>query len=70
MLPPSKRTCSSSWTKGGRDLQNRVHRRVIISDYGKPIYKASSCVALLSALKSCIEGYVRVIAYKDGILPG
>jgi len=34
-----------------------VHRRVIVRDYGKPIYKASSRVALLAALEGCIEGY-------------
>jgi hypothetical protein len=57
-LPPSKRTRSSSPTKGGRDpsLQNRVHHRVIIRDYGMPIYKARSRVSMLSALESCIEG--------------
>lgn len=57
-LPPSKRTCSSSPTKGGRDqlVQNRVHRRVIICDYGKPIYKASSRIAVLAALEDCIKG--------------
>lgn len=38
-------------------LPNRVHRRVILRDYGKPIYKASSRVALLAALESCIEGH-------------
>lgn len=57
-LPPSKRACSSSPIKGGRGhaVQNRVHRRVIICDYGKPIYKASSRVAMLTALEGCIEG--------------
>lgn len=38
-------------------LSNRLHRRVIICDYGRPIYKASSLLALLSALQACIEGY-------------
>lgn len=43
-LPPSKRTCSSSPTKGemGSIIQNRVHRRVIVRDHGKAVYKASS----------------------------
>ncbi len=54
-LPPSKRTCSSSPTKPV--LANRVHRRVIVRDYGKPIYKASSRTSLLAALEGCIEGY-------------
>ena len=33
-----------------------MHRRVIVCDYGKPIYKASSPVALLAVLERCIEG--------------
>ncbi|KFZ25326.1 hypothetical protein V502_00195 [Pseudogymnoascus sp. VKM F-4520 (FW-2644)] len=43
-LPPKKCTCSSSPTK--RDAtHNRIRRRVIVRDYGTPIYKASSCAA-------------------------
>jgi serine/threonine protein kinase len=34
-----------------------VHRRVITSDYGKPLYKASSRAAILAALEGGIEGY-------------
>ena len=58
-LPPSKRTCSSSSTKAGKRSAglNRVHRRVIVRDYGKAIYKASSRVAMLNALIGCIDGY-------------
>ncbi|KAH7016047.1 uncharacterized protein B0I36DRAFT_368666 [Microdochium trichocladiopsis] len=57
-LPPSKRSCSASPTKAGGDaLPNRVHRRVILRDYGKPIYKASSRSALLVAMEGCIEGH-------------
>ncbi|KAF1976060.1 hypothetical protein BU23DRAFT_588261 [Bimuria novae-zelandiae CBS 107.79] len=56
-LPPTKRTCSSSPTKGGRATANRVHRRIIVCDYGKAIYKASSQTSLLAALEGCIEGY-------------
>jgi hypothetical protein len=54
-LPPSKRTCSSSPVK--RAVANRVHRRVIVRDYGKAIYKASSQISLLAAFEQCIEGY-------------
>ncbi len=51
-LPPSKRSCSASPTKAGSSaLPNRIHRRVILSNYGKPIYKASSRAALLTALE-------------------
>ncbi|KAH8696886.1 hypothetical protein GQ44DRAFT_779472 [Phaeosphaeriaceae sp. PMI808] len=56
-LPPSKRTCSTSPVKGSRATANRMHRRVIVQDYGEPIYKASSRVSLLAALEGCIEGY-------------
>ncbi|KAK3312493.1 hypothetical protein B0H66DRAFT_608756 [Apodospora peruviana] len=57
-LPPSKRSCSASPTKAGGDaLSNRVHRRVILRDYGKPIYKASSRSALLAALEGSIKGH-------------
>ncbi|KAI1839802.1 hypothetical protein JX266_013989 [Neoarthrinium moseri] len=57
-LPPSKRSCSVSPTKPAMcALANRVHRRVIIRDYGKPIYEASSRSALLTALEGCIEGH-------------
>ena len=68
-LPPRKRTCSSSPTKGGKHpmIQNRVHRRVITSDYGKAIYKASSRAAMLTALKGGIEGY-ESLHTKAGIL--
>jgi hypothetical protein len=34
-----------------------VHRRVIVRDYGKAIYKVSSRTNLLAALEGCIEGY-------------
>jgi hypothetical protein len=54
-LPPSKRTCSSSPIKHA--VANRVHRRVVVRDYGKPIYKASSIVSLLTQLEGCINGY-------------
>lgn len=37
-------------------IQNRVHRRVVIRDYGIPIYKAKSRVSMLSALENCIKG--------------
>jgi hypothetical protein len=56
-LPPSKRTCSSSPVKGGRATADRVHRRVIVRDYGKPIYTASSKTILLAAIEGCIAGY-------------
>ncbi|KAK0655543.1 hypothetical protein B0T16DRAFT_320017 [Cercophora newfieldiana] len=57
-LPPSKRSCSESPTKTDRStLPNRAHRRVILRDYGKPIYEASSLPSLLAALEGCIKGH-------------
>lgn len=65
-LPPNKRSCSESLPKTTSVLQNRVHRRVILRDYGKPIYEASSRTALLSALEGCIEGHESL--HKAGFL--
>ncbi|KAI0421007.1 hypothetical protein F5X98DRAFT_331176 [Xylaria grammica] len=74
-LPPGKRSRSGSVSRSGsasptkpnsQPLPNRVHRRIILRDYGKPIYKASSRVALLKALEGCIEGHKSL--YEAGIL--
>ncbi|KAH8654677.1 hypothetical protein BGZ61DRAFT_467601, partial [Ilyonectria robusta] len=66
-LPPSKRSCSASLTEASIEaLPNRIHRRVILRDYGKPIYKASSRLALLAALEGCIEGHQSL--HKAGLL--
>lgn len=57
-LPSSKRSRLVSSTKAVRNATwNRVHRRVILRDFGKPIYKASSITSLLTALEGCIEGH-------------
>ncbi|KAH7237825.1 hypothetical protein B0J15DRAFT_553838, partial [Fusarium solani] len=56
-LPSSKRSCSVSPTKAASIVPNRVHRRLIVRDYGMPIYKASSRSALLAAFERCIEGH-------------
>ncbi|KAI1475699.1 hypothetical protein F4774DRAFT_421343 [Daldinia eschscholtzii] len=63
-LPANKRSCSESLTR--TDMPNRVHRRLIIRDYGKPIYKASSHAALLKALEGCIAGHESL--HRAGIL--
>ncbi|KAJ5723663.1 hypothetical protein N7488_001698 [Penicillium malachiteum] len=56
--PSTKRSRSTSRTKTtGVPPSNRVHRRIILRDFGRPIYKASSQGALLAALRSCIEGH-------------
>ncbi|KAL2803187.1 hypothetical protein BJX63DRAFT_437204 [Aspergillus granulosus] len=44
-------------TKQGQEILNRVHRRVIVQDYGIPIYKAKSPLVMLSAIESCLDGY-------------
>ncbi|KAH7053481.1 hypothetical protein B0J12DRAFT_598595 [Macrophomina phaseolina] len=63
--PVSKRICSDSRvTVRGELPKNRVHRRVITLDYGKPIYKASSRAALLGAMEGCIKGHQSL--YKQG----
>ncbi|KLU93004.1 hypothetical protein MAPG_11943 [Magnaporthiopsis poae ATCC 64411] len=72
-LPPSKRprlTYSAEAGGGsGSDaaLQNRVHRRVILCDWGIPIYKAGSREVLLAAMADCIEGH-RSLRQKAGLL--
>ncbi|KAJ8131534.1 hypothetical protein O1611_g2086 [Lasiodiplodia mahajangana] len=61
LLPPNKRS-----RLGSASLTNRIHRRIVLRDYGKPIYKASSRVALLNALEGCITGHESL--YKAGFL--
>ncbi|KAK3364743.1 hypothetical protein B0T24DRAFT_418960 [Lasiosphaeria ovina] len=58
VVSPSKRSNSASLIKADDDMvSNRVHRRIILRDYGKSIYKASSRAALLAGLEGCIEGH-------------
>jgi len=46
--PPAKRFCSSLRSiNPKKSFHNRAHRRVITRDLGKPIYKASSRVAVI-----------------------
>ncbi|PLB53266.1 hypothetical protein P170DRAFT_463021 [Aspergillus steynii IBT 23096] len=70
-LPPPKRNCSSSPSKsqGFSALQNRVHRRVVVQDYGKPLYKASCHPVMLAALRCCLEGY-QSLYMRTGLLQG
>ncbi|KAK0621573.1 hypothetical protein B0T17DRAFT_295605 [Bombardia bombarda] len=66
-LPPNKRSCSASPTKGTvSPVSNRVHRRIVLRDFGEPIYKASSRAALLRGLEGCIEGHESL--HKAGFL--
>jgi hypothetical protein len=63
-LPQSKRSCAAP--QAGGNLSNRVHRRIILRDYGTPIYKASSRTSLLAAFDGCIKGHESL--RKAGIL--
>lgn len=63
-LPHSKRSCSASQASG--NLSNRVHHRVIIRDYGTPIYRTNSRRSLLAVLEGCIEEHESL--RKAGIL--
>ena len=59
MAPPAsfKRSCSSFESQNsGSPVHNRVHRLIITRDPGKPIYKASSPVALITGLIGAING--------------
>ncbi|KAI2615078.1 hypothetical protein GGR54DRAFT_632374 [Hypoxylon sp. NC1633] len=57
-LPMNKRSRLNSRTKVDRLMSlNRVHRRVVVWNFGLKIYKANSHVALLAALDGCIEGH-------------
>ncbi|KAI5853656.1 hypothetical protein GGS23DRAFT_608368 [Durotheca rogersii] len=65
-LPSSKRSCSHLVkTDCATQGLNRIHRRIIIRDFGRPIYKAGSRVALLAALEGCIEGHQSLLCEGD-----
>ncbi|GAO20124.1 hypothetical protein UVI_02051860 [Ustilaginoidea virens] len=63
IMPPAKRSCSTS---SMTTAPNRIHRRVIVRDYGKPIYEASTRAALLAAFECCVRGHE--LLYKAGFL--
>ncbi|GKZ51729.1 hypothetical protein AbraIFM66951_006952 [Aspergillus brasiliensis] len=64
--PPTKRICASSQAESEDDRnENRVHRRVVVRDYGVPIYKAKSCISMLNAVVQCIEGYESLHARQE-----
>ena len=68
MAPPAsfKRSCSSfeSWNPGS-PIHNRVHRRVVTRDFGKPIYEASSPSALITGLIGAIKGEDLIMKIKS-----
>ncbi len=61
--PPDKRSCSS---RRSRDpvtpTHNRIRRRVITRDAGKPIQEATSLVAVLNGLLGAINGEYRALS--------
>ncbi|KAI3335336.1 hypothetical protein F4824DRAFT_154441 [Ustulina deusta] len=69
LLPPGKRSRSGSASPTKHDnetLLNRIHRRIVLCDYGEPIYNAGSRAALLAALEGCITGHESLL--KAGFL--
>ena len=67
-VPPSKRSRLSQTPNEASTttLPNREHRRTIVRDYGKPIYKASSRASLLAGLEGCLAGHESL--YRAGLL--
>ncbi|KAL6690661.1 serine/threonine-protein kinase Sgk2 [Trichoderma pleuroticola] len=54
---PAKRWRSESQASVEKTPPNRIHRRIIVQDFGRPIYKASSPTALVAAVENCIQGH-------------
>jgi Fungal protein kinase len=54
--PLMKITQSGAQKASSPQPLNRVHRRVIVEDYGKPLHMASSHAAMLVALEDAIIG--------------
>ncbi|KAI0855407.1 serine/threonine-protein kinase Sgk2 [Xylaria cubensis] len=65
-MPPRKRHMLFLTQPLGHLPPNRVRRRVILRDYGKHIYEASSRSALLAALEGCMKGHKSL--YEAGFL--
>jgi serine/threonine protein kinase len=57
---------SSSWHTRIDPWENRVHRRIITRDFGRPIHEAYTRTFLLAALKGCIRGHESL--WKAGII--
>lgn len=55
-MPPPKRSCSDSPTKQDVPRRNRVHRRLVMRDFGKSIYEARSPRGILIGLLGGIKG--------------
>ncbi|KAG5996137.1 hypothetical protein E4U52_007221 [Claviceps spartinae] len=68
LCPTTKqKPCTGSLRVNSTEPPNVVvHRRIIVQDYGRSIYKASSRKALLACLEGCIKGHKSL--YDRGIL--
>lgn len=68
-LQPAKRRSpmSTSASRNDGSVENRVHRRVIMQNYGKRICEASSLSAFLAGLEGCINGH-ESLRRKAGLL--
>lgn len=61
-----KRSCSSLESRNPvLPVHNRVHRLVITRDFGKPIYEASSPVALITGMIGAIKGEDPIINIEE-----
>lgn len=55
--PRKRRSPMSTQTSRNNELENRIHRRLIVQSYGKRIHEASSLNSLLAGLEGCINGH-------------
>lgn len=65
-LPVNEHSKRCQLAEDWQRLANRLHKRDIVSDYEKAIYKASTTPILLKALEDCIQGYQSL--HKVGVL--
>ncbi|KAF2189865.1 hypothetical protein K469DRAFT_701152 [Zopfia rhizophila CBS 207.26] len=64
-MPPPKRSCSNSPVKHDvHQRRNRVHRRLIMRDFRKSIYEASSLQAVLTGLLKGVKGHESLLNAK------
>ncbi|KAF2452571.1 hypothetical protein BDY21DRAFT_382745 [Lineolata rhizophorae] len=63
-MPPPKRSRSTSPIKQDIKRRNRVHRRLIVYDFGKSIYEASSPRGVLTGLLGGIKGHESLLDAK------
>lgn len=64
-LPADKRQSVCSIFSTNDANRNRIHHRVIVSDYRKPIYIAKSTVNLLEVMIDCLDDYMSLYNKTD-----